>query len=56
MILDVQVLTVKAPITTKFVCFCHLLEAFSTNSVEPGQTAPTEQSDLDPHCLPPHLH
>ena len=36
-------LTIKAPITTKFDCFCRLLkvlEAFPTNSVDSDQTAP----------------
>ena len=37
-------LTLKAPTTTKFVCFCRqlkCLEAFQTNSVDWDQTAPT---------------
>ena len=35
--------TLKAPITTKFDCFCRLLkvlEAFPTNSVDSDQTTP----------------
>ena len=34
---------------------CHLLVIFKVifaNSVDPDQTAPEEQSDLGPHCLP----
>ena len=36
--------SLKAPITTNFVCFCRLLnvlEAYTVNSVGPGQTAHT---------------
>ena len=28
------------------------LKVISANSVDPDQTAPKEQSDLGPHCLP----
>ena len=38
------VLTLKAPITTKVVCLCHLMRflvAILTNSVDPNQTAPS---------------
>ena len=37
------IITLKAPITPKVICFCHLLKCFEaslTNSVDPDQTAP----------------
>ena len=43
LVIFTHVLTLKAPITTKFVCFCRLLKclvAFPTNSVDSYQTAP----------------
>ena len=48
-------LTLKLPITTNCHLLCHLLvilKVISANSVDPDQTAPEEQSDLGPHCLP----
>ena len=39
-----NVLTLNAPITIKFVCFCHLLKCFRSL-----------QSDLGPHCLSQNL-
>ena len=41
--LNSHLLTLKAPITTKVVCFCRLQKCFEaslTNSVDPDQTAP----------------
>ena len=38
-----------------YIYICHLLgilEVIFANSVVPGQTAPPEQSDQGPHCLP----
>ena len=47
-------LTLKAPITTKFVCFCCLLKCFRSLSNKQCRLRPDcsqEQSDLGPQCL-----
>ena len=45
-------LTLKAPITTKFDCFCRLLNCFRRLS---NRLLLYEQSDLGPHCLSLYL-